>query len=112
MTDPLNPTTPAGFFEKLMDFSFSQFITASIIKVLYILGIILAGLGALAMLITGLMGGGGAAIGALVIAPLTFIISVIWLRVLLEMVIVIFRIGENTAIIARNAAPPPPPPAG
>ncbi len=106
----MNGTTPKGFVEKLFDFSFTQFITASIIKVLYIMGIILNGILALAMLISGIASGSvGAAILGFVLAPIVFALSVIWLRVCLELVIVIFRIGENTTLMAKGPCPDPGP---
>src|SRR5690606_29135831 len=41
------PDTPSGFFGRLFDFSFEEFITLSIIKILYVLFVIAAGLAAL-----------------------------------------------------------------
>lgn len=105
----MNGTTSKKFHEKLLDFSFSEFITASIIKILYILGIICSGLVGLGILIYGLTQGGVQAFLGLVVAPVYFVMAVIWLRVSLEMVIVIFRIGENTAIIARGPGASIPP---
>lgn len=63
---------PAGFFAALFDMSFSSFITTKIIKVLYIITIVGAGLLALFGLIGGLTQGAGPAILALILAPSPF----------------------------------------
>jgi Zn-dependent protease with chaperone function len=96
-------TEPQGssFFQALFDTSFREFITTRIIKVLYVLGMVLAGLGALGILIGGLSQG-GAGVASIIIAPLAFILWVISLRVWLELVIVIFRIADNTDILAKR----------
>jgi len=113
-----------SFFSALFDVSFSNFVTNRIIKVLYILALIGVTIGALVFLVTGLTQGGGAALLALIVAPLYFLLGLIYIRVLLEVIIVLFRIGENTAVMAEAmqrgggfstpnpASPPPPPPHG
>lgn len=93
---------PGSFFSALFDFSFSQFVTTRLIKVLYILSIIVIGLAAVVFLIAGLTQGTASAILALVLAPLFFLIYVIFARVWMEIIIVIFRIAENTREIARQ----------
>ncbi|MEZ4503096.1 MAG: DUF4282 domain-containing protein [Dehalococcoidia bacterium] len=102
----LEPTSNAAggknFFGRLFDFSFSEFITGSVIRFVYMLLVVLSGLGALAFLIGGLARGGGAAIGALVFAPIAFLVYVLLARIWLEVLIVIFRIAENTEEIARH----------
>jgi uncharacterized membrane protein len=92
----------AGFFGALFDFSFSNFITTKLIKVLYILSIILAGLFALAILGAGVAQGAGAGLFALIIAPVLFLFYVIIARVWMELIIVVFRIAENTRDIANQ----------
>lgn len=93
----------AGFFQALFDFSFTEFVTSKIIKLLYGLSILFAGIIALTIIIVGFSAHAGAGILALLIfAPLIFLVSVIYSRVLLEIIIVVFRISENTAEIAQN----------
>jgi hypothetical protein len=108
-----------GFFETLFDFTFSEFITARVIKVLYALGIVVGTLMTLTYIIFGFKWGIGTGIVSLIICPLVFLVWVIWLRISLELIIVIFRIGENIAGMARiqgvvpaASAPSPYPPAG
>lgn len=106
VSDPAVQEAPiqdaSGFFRALFDFSFSSFITTRIIKVLYIISIVLIGLGSVAFLIAGLTQGAGAAIVALIGAPLFFILYVIITRMWLELIIVIFRIAEYTREISRQ----------
>lgn len=92
-----------GFFGDLFDFQFKDFITIRIIKVIYILGMILIGLGALIALVGGLSRGGGASIVfTVLVVPLAALLMIIFFRVYLELVVVIFRIGENSTEIARK----------
>lgn len=104
-----------SFFGALFDFSFSEFVTTRIIKVLYILGMIAVALWSLFFIFAGLATGGAEAVGALLLAVLGFFVGVIYLRVLLEFIVIVFRIAENTSLIARNTgggssaqAPPTP----
>jgi hypothetical protein len=92
-----------GFWGSLFDFSFTDFITSKIIRLLYVLLIIVAGLAALAAIVaafkvSALLG----VVTLLILAPLGFFVAVICIRVYLEIIIVIFRIAENTAEIARH----------
>jgi hypothetical protein len=99
----MNMEQTKGFFESLFDFSFEDLVTTKIIKFLYILSIIGAGLASLfwislAFSVSAIFG----VLMLLIGAPLLFMLSVIYARVLLEIIIVIFRISENTAKIAAQ----------
>ena len=105
-----------GFLGNLFDLSFTEFITTRVIKVLFILAIIFSAIAAIAIIISGFVGGALQGIVLLVILPILFLVCVILARVWLELVIVIFRIAENTGRLAEQgqgaAAPPtsePPP---
>lgn len=92
-----------SFFESLFDFSFTYFITSKIIKFLYGLSIAGSGILALVLVIGGFnMAPGIGILTLLILAPLTFLVSVIYTRVMLEIVIAIFRISEHAAEIARQ----------
>jgi len=93
-------TEDTGFIGALFDFSFSTFITAKLIKVIYALGLVIAGLVALLMLVTGFGAGFMTGVGALVLAPLLFLFIAAYMRVVMEVLIVVFRISENVAKIA------------
>lgn len=96
---------PRSFFSLLFDLSFSRFVTPSIVRVVFIIAIITAGIGALGILAGFSVGGpqGGSFIFALITALLTFLIWVILARIGLEAVVALFRIAENTNTIARAA---------
>jgi hypothetical protein len=85
-----------GFLGSLFDISFSSLVTTKVIKVLYILSMILIGLGALFFI--GAAFADSAALGVItlvVLAPLFSLLYLVYVRVLLEIVIVIFRIMES-----------------
>ena len=86
-----------GFFGALFDLSFSQFITTKLIKVLYILLLILLALGYLAGVISGFSDSlGQGLLMMFIVGPLGVLLYLILIRISLEMMIVIFRIEENT----------------
>lgn len=91
-----------GFFASLFDFSFQSLVTTKIITVLYILATIVLGIYALVILGLGLTSGGPGALIGLVVAPLFFLLGVMYVRVLLEALVVLHRIEGNTA---RTAGP-------
>ena len=107
-----------GFFGALFDLTFSSFITTKIIKVLYVLAIIIAGLIALAYVIFAFAADPVLGLVTLVVlAPLGFLLYVIYTRVLLELFIAIFRIMETNVELVHlqrgsSGGPPPyqPPP--
>lgn len=92
-----------GFLQSLFDFSFTTFITSKLIKILYGLCIIGAALLALFLIIGGFARGTGSGLLMLIIgAPLAFFLCVIYCRVFLEVLIVIFRISESAAQVAEQ----------
>jgi uncharacterized protein DUF4282 len=84
------------FFNRLFDLSFSQFITPSIIKLLFILAITLVSLTAIGFLIGGLAQLDEGGVFFVILAPIFWLFGVIYTRVLLELVIVFFHIERNT----------------
>lgn len=101
-----------GFLGSLFDLSFSEFVTTRIIKLLFILAILVSGLSALFILIRMFSVGFGRGLLGLIVAPILFLLSVLISRIWLEVVIVLFRIAENTGRLVDQgktiAAPPPP----
>lgn len=95
-----------GFFGSLFDFSFTSFVTPKIIKVLFILGVLVVSLYAVIMLGVGLLsmvqGRVGAGLGAILLAPIVFVLGLCYVRVLLELMVAIFRIAENTSQLAQH----------
>jgi hypothetical protein len=94
-----------GFFGALFDLSFSEFITTKLVRLLYILLLILVVIG----LVVGIIGGlvtmftdnFFAGLVTIVAASIGALISVIMARVWMEIIIVIFRIAENTSDLAQ-----------
>lgn len=90
------PLPEGSFFSRLFDMSMRTFITPSIVKVLFILGVIFASIYALMMVVAFASAGDGGIIFGLILAPLFWIFMVIWIRVWIELIVVFFRIEENT----------------
>ena len=90
------------FFDTLFDFSFTEFITTKIVKVLYGIGILIAGVAAIAFIISAFEAAAIWGILALLVSPIVFLIYTILFRVWLEVVIVLFRISENVGDIAKS----------
>ena len=96
-----------GFFAKLFDLSFRDFVTPSIISIIYVIILVVLAIYALIVAALGFMpsygmfGGGGPSfisiLWHLVGAVLLFVIGAIVARVQLEFVMAVFRIAENTA---------------
>jgi hypothetical protein len=94
-----------GFFESLFDFSFSDFIATRLVKAIYGISIFVAGLIALFTLIGGLSSrNGGTKLAGLILAPVGFLLTVIWVRLVLELMIVVFRIADHTRDTAARIA--------
>jgi len=92
-----------GFLGSLFDVSFTSLVTTRIIKVLYIL--VLIGVAVLALVYTVIAFQVSAGLGILtllVLAPLGSLLSIVYSRVLLEAVIALFRIMENTQAMAQH----------
>ena len=95
------PTARDGFFSSLFDLSFSRLVTTRVIKVLYILLLVVIGLGLLGFIVAAIASGGaGAIIAALIAGPLVALLYVVYARVFLEIILAIFRILESNREIA------------
>jgi hypothetical protein len=92
-----------GFFSSLFDYSFSSFITARIIKVLYVLMTIAVTLWTLLVVLLAFRVSSTVGILALLIGgPIFFVITMIYIRVGLELIMVFFRIHGDVAEINRR----------
>lgn len=91
-----------NFFSQLFDMSFTQFITNQVVKILYIIAIVFGALVALSIIISGLSAD-SAAMGllALIFGPLIGLLYILFARVGLELIIVAFRIAENTGKLVQ-----------
>ena len=99
---------PAGFFKALFDIKFDAFVTPKIISLLYIIVMILIGIGFILMLISGF----GSIIAGLrfsnwgmtfmglvwlILSPVLTIVYLAFTRMFFEIVMVLFKIKDNTA---------------
>ena len=80
----------------MFDLSFSEFITPSIIKVIFVVGIVMSAVAALFVLIAFAASGGGGVVLGIILAPLVFFVYVLMARVLSEIYLIVFKIEENT----------------
>jgi hypothetical protein len=116
---------PNGFLGSLFDYSFSSFITSRIIKVLYVLTTIVVALWTLLLVLAAFNVSSGLGLVTLVIiGPLFFLFAMIYARVGLELLMVIFRIhedvrelnqrgrGDGVAPVAATPSPASPPEQG
>ena len=85
----------------LFDLSFRELITMRIIKALYVIGILIAGMAALCLIVQAFSKGFGPGLLHVIAAPIVFIFLVIVMRVCMELVLTLFKIEENT----RNLVP-------
>jgi hypothetical protein len=93
-----------GFLGSLFDYSFSSFITSKIIKVLYVLTTIVVGLWTFLLILVAFNASSGAGMLTLVvIGPLFFLFAMIYARVGLELLMVIFRIHEDVRELNQRA---------
>ena len=95
-----------GFLASLFDMSFTEFITTRIIKALYTLAIFLSAIAVVLMVYEGFSFNFLTGLGTLILAPLAFLLYVVLTRIWLELVIVIFRIAENTSRMVERQNPP------
>ncbi len=102
MSEPAT-NNPAYAFAPLLDFRFTKFITVKIIQVLYLVGIAVTALYIFAGVIGAFQMGAVYGMFALIMSPLVFLLSVLILRVYLEIIAVIFRIAENTSRLVDAA---------
>ena len=83
------------FFSSLFDLSFKKFIAPKIAGILYIIGLISSAVVALSFILQ------VPAIG-LIIGPVYFVVSIVFLRCIIEVILAIFQITRYTAEIARR----------
>ena len=90
-----------SFFASLFDFSFSRFVTIRFVKFLYIALMILMVFPVLLLIYPIFTGAfsGVEVVATIVLAPVAAFFYLLGVRVLLELVVVVFRIGETATEI-------------
>ena len=95
----------SGFFASLLDLSFNNFVTTKVIRVLYVLALVLIGLFAVFSLIGALytMVSKSFIDGVfwLVLTPVLAAVNMLLARIYTELIIVFFRVAENTTELVR-----------
>ncbi|MDY6892573.1 MAG: DUF4282 domain-containing protein [Chloroflexota bacterium] len=84
-----------GFLGRLFDFSFDEFITPTIIRLLFGLSIALSVVYIISMIWGAFVTSFGYGIVTLVLSPLLLLLFVIIARVYLEIIIILFRIASD-----------------
>lgn len=95
-----------GFLKSLFDVSMKEMITPKIIRILYIIGLIGIALGVLGSLVAAIFAASTAGIGALLVSlitiPIGAFLAVVFLRVYLELIILLFNIYDQLKEIRAN----------
>jgi len=100
MAQPVGPEE--GTLGDIFDFTFTKYVTPSVIKILYVLLIVFAALAYLFIVIAGFSSSFGAGIGALILGGIWVLLSILFYRVGLEIVMALFAIKQNTDRMAAQ----------
>jgi hypothetical protein len=98
---------PPGL-DALFDLTFTRFVTISVVRIIYLLGMLLLAVLWLIMVVAGFMQGVLAGLVGIIVATIIAAIYLLMMRVWLEVIVVLFRIGENTTAMARSMGVGPP----
>lgn len=96
-----------GFLGGLFDFSFRRFVTPKLLKVLYALGLLIALFAAIRFIGAGFDRGFLAGLVSLIISPALFVLYAVLARVVVELVMVLFRIAEGVGGLSLDEEPAP-----
>lgn len=102
-----------GFVRALFDLSFRTFITRRLASVFYLVGLIAIAIGFIVYFVSGLVSGIGALfynpgagisliVATIIIVPIAAFLSIVVLRFLIEAVVALIAIAENTERTAEN----------
>jgi len=100
----MSQSTSAGFLATMLDFSFNHFVTTKFVKIIYAFVIAVQALvwfGIAAAI--GLDSGFLAFLGGLIMAAIGFAVAVTVSRIMLELVVVVFRIADHSREIATQS---------
>ena len=106
----LNDAPSSGkldFFHPLFDFSFHRSVTVKMMKFLYMLTVLCAGLMVLFFILAGFEASLRLGLFALLMGVVVFLFTAVFSRVFLEMILVVFRMADQTAgrgVADRGAA--------
>ena len=100
---PMTSGEAKGLLKSLFDFQFTSLISARIIRFVYALIVILYTIGAVFVFIASLAS--GSVIGiftALILVPLGYLVYLILTRIWMEILIVVFRMGDDVRAIRER----------
>lgn len=86
----------SGLAQMLTDLSFREFVTPKIIRTVYLVSLVAAGLASITWMFSGFSGGVIHGLFTFVTGPVAFFVYLLTARVGLEFVLAVFRIAENT----------------
>ena len=87
---------PKNIFGCLCDLTFKEFVTTKVIKLLYVLIVVASAIVTLGTIIKGFGLKFGHGLICLILSVIGFALTVIIARIWLEVIIILFRIEENT----------------
>lgn len=90
------------FLKRLFDFSFKKFITTKIVRFIFWVNIIIAGIIGVLIIVGAFKQSIVLGILAVILSPIFYIVYVAILRVILEVVRIVFRIEEHVEVISKN----------
>src|ERR1041385_4963869 len=93
-----------SFLGALFDFSFTDFVTTKVLRLLYGVCIAAWAVTGLVVLAGAVNGPGLYALGALMVVPVGVLVAVTLARIWCELVIVAFRLADHAAEIAEQSA--------
>ncbi len=96
-------TDEKGLLGGLMDFAFSALVTARMVKLLYGLHLFAGLVVAVAVVLNGFRASTDQGLLMLILAVIGLAFWALYLRVLLEVLVVVFRMEEYLAVIAARA---------
>ena len=91
-----------GFLATIFDFSFSEFVTTKVIKFLLGLAMVVNVIFTISIIVGAFQSSTFGGIVALILSPVIYLILMLFSRIYLELIIVIFRIAENLMKIREN----------
>jgi hypothetical protein len=95
------PPNRPGFLATLFDATFSHLLALRLVRVLYLLALLFIGTYGFVALFLGISQGGLIALLSVVAVPFLALLAVALVRVALEALVVLFRMGEQTDRMAR-----------
>ena len=97
---PMSSDEAKGLLASLFDFGFTSLITLKIIRFVYALIVVLLTLGAVFLFIAGIASGTAAGIlSSLIVVPISYLVYLILTRIWMEILIVVFRLGDDVRAI-------------